>query len=282
MTRAPSRTGHSGLIRQLIAACALCAAVLNAQTPRADSTNRAKPLFTLSDAAIGVGFSALTFAAYPADRSIALRMQAYRKSSGKSIDQLATGFENLATPGALLLGAGAYAYGRLAHEENIADVGLHVSEAFIVGGIATSLIKGLAGRSRPYVSADTNPHDWKFGGGINSADRQSFPSGHTTVAFAAAAALTSEVQRLWPKYTWPAGIALYGSATIVGLARMYHNKHWASDVALGAGIGTLAGLKTVQYSHQHKDNYVDRLLLQTSIVPNARGGGSVGWSVAFR
>ena len=54
---------------------------------------------------------------------------------------------------------------------------------------------------------------------------------------------------------------MYGGATLVGLSRMYNNAHWASDVALGAAIGTFAGLKTVRYSHAHPDNPVDRLVL---------------------
>lgn len=278
---------HPGLVRRLFAACTLgatlCATLgttlLHAQ---ADSAKKEKQqLFTMTDAAIGVGFTALTFAVYPSDKSMAQRMQTQRTIASESLDQLITGFDRFAVPGVLVASAGAYAFGKLAHEPTLADIGWHTSEAMIVGAIATELVKGFAGRSRPFVTADSNPHDWNFGAGFGSESRQSFPSGHTMTAFAAAAALSSEVQLHWPRYAWPARIALYGGASMVGLARMYRNQHWASDVALGAGIGTMAGLKTVRYGHLHENNFVDKILLHTTVVPAMRGG-SIGWSAAFR
>jgi hypothetical protein len=72
---------------------------------------------------------------------------------------------------------------------------------------------------------------------------------------------------------------MYGGATLVGLSRMYHNKHWASDVVLGAGIGTFSGLKVVRYSHAHPDNFIDRVILKTSIAPDGHGGGALAWTV---
>jgi membrane-associated phospholipid phosphatase len=87
------------------------------------------------------------------------------------------------------------------------------------------------------------------------------------------------VQRMWPRYTWYVGPVLYGGATLVGLSRMFHNVHWASDVALGAGVGTFAGIKVVRYSHAHPDNFIDRVILRTSIMPDGRGGGVLAWTV---
>jgi len=72
---------------------------------------------------------------------------------------------------------------------------------------------------------------------------------------------------------------MYGGATMVGLSRMYHNKHWASDVALGAAIGTFSGQKTIQYLHARPRNWVDRVLLGTSIGPAPNGGLAFGWSL---
>jgi membrane-associated phospholipid phosphatase len=86
------------------------------------------------------------------------------------------------------------------------------------------------------------------------------------------------VNRVWPKYTWYVGPELYGGATLVGLSRMYHNRHWASDVALGAGIGTFSGLKVVKYSHAHPDNVVDRIMLHTTAGPDGQGGVRLIWS----
>ena len=44
---------------------------------------------------------------------------------------------------------------------------------------------------------------------------------------------------------------MYGGATLVGLSRMYNNAHWASDVTLGAAIGTFSGIKVVRFNHSH-------------------------------
>jgi membrane-associated phospholipid phosphatase len=147
-----------------------------------------------------------------------------------------------------------------------------------MGSALTSLLKGTLGRSRPDAEPDMRPSDFQFGEGFRTKSRQSFPSGHTTTAFAAAAAVTSEVDRLWPRYTWYVGPALYAGATLVGVSRMYHNRHWASDVALGAGIGTFSGLKVVRYAHAHPDNLIDRIMLRTTVAPDGRGGAYIIWS----
>ena len=64
----------------------------------------------------------------------------------------------------------------------------------------------------------------------------SFPSGHTTTAFAAAEFLRQEYKDVSPWY----GIAGYTAATATGILRMYNNKHWVSDVVAGAGFGILS------------------------------------------
>lgn len=63
-----------------------------------------------------------------------------------------------------------------------------------------------------------------------------FPSGHAAEAFASAEFLRREYgdQSVW--YT----VSGYGAATIVGLMRMYNNRHWFSDVVAGAGLGVLS------------------------------------------
>ena len=49
-------------------------------------------------------------------------------------------------------------------------------------------------------------------------------------------------------------------------------------MALGAGIGTFSGLKVVKYSHSHPDNFIDRVILRTSVAPDGHGGSYVVWS----
>lgn len=261
------------------------ASVLTAQTVRdtaqTDTTRKRQVLFTAGDAALGAAFVGLTIAMFPADRSIAQRLENENSKANRFFDRSATGLELISTPGAFIVGPALYAFGRYTHHPDIEDLGWHGTEAVVLATGITGALKGALGRSRPYVTADTNPRDFKFGKGFAGEDRSSFPSGHTTVAFAAASSVTSEAQRVWPGHTWIVAPVMYGGATLVGLSRMYHNKHWASDVVLGAGIGTFSGIKVVRYSHAHPDNFIDRVILRTSIAPDGHGGGMVAWTLPF-
>ncbi len=69
----------------------------------------------------------------------------------------------------------------------------------------------------------------------DGSDYNSFPSNHTALAFVSATFLHMEYkdQSIWY------GIAGYSIATATGVLRMLNNKHWMSDVLVGAGIGIL-------------------------------------------
>jgi membrane-associated phospholipid phosphatase len=239
---------------------------------------RRQTLFTYRDGILAAGFAGLTVAMFPLDKNIARQIRQDSTFNGFTQNS-AVGFETISSPGAYVIGGSLYLIGRVAKKPNLADFGWHGTEAVLVANIVTGVLKGTLGRARPFVSNDTNPRDFRFGRGFSSADRQSFPSGHTTTAFAAAAAVTSEIRRLHPKALPYVATVMYGGATLVGLSRMYHNKHWASDVALGAAIGTFSGLKVVRYSHAHPDNKVDRVMLHAFVAPDGQGGGYLGFAL---
>lgn len=62
---------------------------------------------------------------------------------------------------------------------------------------------------------------------------KSFPSGHTTIAFTNAAVLQHEFQDTSPLYAYSG----YAFAATTGVFRMINNKHFLSDVLVGAGLG---------------------------------------------
>jgi membrane-associated phospholipid phosphatase len=72
---------------------------------------------------------------------------------------------------------------------------------------------------------------------------------------------------------------MYGGAALVGVSRMYNTRHWASDVIIGAGIGTFAGLKVVRFNRSHAGNRVDRFFISGSLVPEPGGGHSLHFSL---
>lgn len=100
--------------------------------------------------------------------------------------------------------------------------------AALAGAAASGLIKVIVERLRPPLSDPTVTTLVDLPGGY------SFPSGHATTAFAAAAA----VGVLHPRLRWP----LLGLAAVVGFSRVYLGVHWGLDVLAGAVLGTAIGI----------------------------------------
>ena len=245
---------------------ALAALPLPAQRLTADSVAPATAARRF--AARGTVLALATVATMPFDVRLAEEMRDGALQRSGALRSTAKAFDAAGDPGVLIASVVMYAAGRTAHAPRLQRVGLHATEAVMVAGATTSLLKVFAGRQRPYVAAgdadDFTP--FRVGGGHTS-----FPSGHTTVAFAFASAVTAELATGSSRAAWIGGPLLYGGAALVGMARMYDDKHWASDVVLGAGIGTLAGIETVAFSRVHPSNRVERLLGAVTIVPAPDG-----------
>ena len=109
---------------------------------------------------------------------------------------------------------------------------LFVFAAFAIPGIFTMIVKGIVGRARPYHFDTEGPT------GFNPLSFDSiyasWPSGHTTTAFAFAIAIVL----LAPRLIWVA-IPL---AILAGYSRMALSAHYLGDVIMGATIGTLGAI----------------------------------------
>ncbi len=106
--------------------------------------------------------------------------------------------------------------------ETLLGVGINI--------IVTDAMKVIFDRTRP---ADEYPADIVA---LSGSEGHSFPSGHTSVAFATATSFSLIYKKWWivvPAYLW---------AGCVGYSRMYLGKHYPSDVLMGALVGTGSSL----------------------------------------
>ena len=241
-------------------AVATLASASGAQTA-GDSARLTRPLFVTSDLYILGMFTAATIAMFPLDRHLASVVRDQGLLTNKNLMRASSAFRFFGGPGPYVIGSSMYVLGRLTKTRRATELALHGTEAVVVGQVVSGVLKIGLGRARPYTSADTNAHNFGFLRGLKTGDYQSFPSGHATSAFAAAAAVSAETSEWWPRTKWIFGPILYGGAALVGLSRIYDDKHWASDVIMGAAVGTVAGIKTVRFNHTHEGNRIDRFLL---------------------
>ncbi len=194
-------------------------------------------------------FAAVAGALAFADKPIQQRTLQFRKDNP---DFLSTSnfVTNFGGPyeGYILASFGAYGF--VFHNEKMKTTTLLATQAYITGAAVSGVIKVLSGRTRPsYYDPNTEAHPTFLGpfakpngARINSA----FPSGHTTVAFAAATVFAMEYKnRPWIP------IVAYSSASLVGLSRITENKHWATDVLVAAALGYLTGKQVVNNYHRY-------------------------------
>lgn len=131
--------------------------------------------------------------------------------------------------------AGAfYLFGRRRNDERARETGLLSAEALVDSVIVDSALKGITQRARPMTGRERSEF---FDGG------NSFPSGHSTQAWAVAAVIANEYHD-----RRAVQIAAYGAATAVSVARFTGQKHYLSDVVAGSALGYMIG-KYVYNTH---------------------------------
>jgi membrane-associated phospholipid phosphatase len=142
------------------------------------------------------------------------------------------------------------AYGLIFKKEKEKTTTLLATQAYVTAAAIETAIKYLTGRQRPsYNDPVTGATNHTFHGPFShflNGSFESFPSGHTTVAFAAATVFAMEYKdiKIVP-------IIAYSAATAIGLSRIVQNQHWASDVLVGAALGFLSGRQVVNNYHRY-------------------------------
>jgi membrane-associated phospholipid phosphatase len=125
------------------------------------------------------------------------------------------------------IGLGTLTVGVITGNDRITRAGGRISGGLLIAAATTTFLKHATGRGRPSHFSD--PHRFRpFSG------RDSWPSGHATMAFALAASVSDEIR------STPVTVTLYSAATLTGWSRMNDNRHWLSDVLAGAAVGIVS------------------------------------------
>ena len=173
-----------------------------------------------------------------------------QRHSKLTTDRLARAIEPFGSDYSWGVLAGFYGAGKIFNDpraEAVAADGL--ASSLIAAGVITPALKTITGRSRPTQSESA--YDF-----LNR--RGSFPSGHTTQAFAVAAVVAEHYDSVW------VDVLAYGIAGLVGYARIANNAHFASDVLAGAAIGVAVGKSVVRLNSERQS---------IRLVPMATPGG---------
>lgn len=163
-------------------------------------------------------------------------------------------------------------YGLIFKSTKVKTTTLLATQAIINGILVEAVIKTLAGRLRPNNYGPDEIAEPVFKGPFantshdyaGNRSNSSFPSGHTTVSFAAATVFAIEYKNhpIIP-------ITAYSIATLIGLSRITENKHWATDVLCGAAIGYITGRHVADNYHRY------------SKIKSTPKKGSLSWNLNY-
>lgn len=167
-----------------------------------------------------------------------------------------------AAPAALALGGTWLAAVLVDEVEGRREAGAML-EAAALSGAAAYALKEIAGRERPYATAER-------GGFRNDGD--AFPSLHTTAAFAVGTVLAESGN---DRQRWLRRALGYGLAAATAYNRLDHDAHWLSDTVAGAGLG----IATARFVMKRRDSDAERARWQ--VLPKA-DGLTVAYTVALR
>jgi membrane-associated phospholipid phosphatase len=156
----------------------------------------------------------------------------------------------VAGDGVIQSGAAAAIYfgGLASGSRRTQQLGTALLEAQIVEGVLTQGLKRAVPRMRP----DGGHH--------------SFPSGHSSAAFA-----TADV--LWQRFGWKLGLPAYAGAGYISASRLAERAHFLSDVVFGAAIG-VASARSLSFHTSTRT--------VTAMPLPLRGGGAVMFSVVIK
>ncbi len=180
-----------------------------------------------------------------------------RNKINTDVDQFESGFweffENYGVVQyAELAGAAVYGVGLFAENDEVRTLGRMIIQSLTYSGATAMFIRMIAGRKRPPFTDDP----LNFIGFTTNNSYQSFPSGHTTVAFALSTVLAEYFDSPWSR------IGFYGIAGLSATERLINNEHWFSDILLGAALGIVSGIHVINEEAKRKKGSLSKLSIQ--------------------
>jgi membrane-associated phospholipid phosphatase len=146
-------------------------------------------------------------------------------------------------------GFATYGIGKASGNQKAALVGRDIVRAQVLSQTLVQAAKFTVRRQRP-----------------DESNNKSFPSGHSSSAFATATVLQRH-------YGWKVGVPAYALGGYIALARMAWNRHHATDVVMGAGFG-IASARTVTMS-------VAKAKFSVGVQPQV-GGASLNFTKIYK
>lgn len=275
MTRPLARPYPAILAALLLAAAVPCGAQSKGEVPKREPAITAKDLAWLGASTVAsIGLMQL-------DSRIAAGSQDSSLQRNTALQDTYKAFNLLNEKSLFAASVLTYAGARVAHAKSTSDIAFHSAEAVFVSGTIGTIVRGVLGRSRPFVTTDRDAFDYHYGKGFSELKYRSFPSIHSSAAFATAAVVATEMRVRGARHQRVVVPILYTLAAGPGLARIYGDKHWTSDVALGAALGVVTGIRTVHFAHGHPGNRVDRWFLGHASASTGASGPVLAFGFQF-
>jgi membrane-associated phospholipid phosphatase len=161
-------------------------------------------------------------------------------------------------PFSAALSSVTYFTGLFINNESIKTTGMLMGEALLISGSAIFIIRYLTGRARPHY----NEGAWKFHGFKIDREFQSFPSGHTNLAFVLSTVLAERLDSFWAR------LVLYGFAGLTAAAQVLNNQHFLSDVVVGGLFGFGTGMYVL---NKEKNRVNDQRNSSIRFIPSQDG-----------